>query len=345
MPKTMYPGRKIDQCNGYYETSLSFEAISTNQKILNMEKPPEQGTLYDDKIENMIDEYMSHKSYFKFKNKIIVAELNTIWYLVDGQHRIEMCKRLFQRDRTIDDKLVFCWYMCKDEETITHLFNSVNQDSTKNQMYVKQTDIAQVKCNEFVRLLCANKAFFAKKSQKTQKKKTIEEFRDDIINIGFMDNFNTGREVYDNLMIKNIEFCKAYDQGIEYNIDSFYECDKECVQERFIFPLKNTNFIKWLCYDEIRPSHQLKKSKKRITRKLKLSVWVKEFSDSECCVCPLVNCSRMLIKHQPDTWHAGHITSENNNGPTELDNLRPICPQCNNDMGDENWYDYEIVKT
>jgi 5-methylcytosine-specific restriction endonuclease McrA len=41
-----------------------------------------------------------------------------------------------------------------------------------------------------------------------------------------------------------------------------------------------------------------------------------------------------------NTWQAGHIISHNNGGLAEINNLHPICKQCNNAMNDENWDDY-----
>ena len=56
--------------------------------------------------------------------------------------------------------------------------------------------------------------------------------------------------------------------------------------------------------------------------------------------CPIPHCGIVLNKHETSTWHAGHIISESNGGKTDVNNLRPICKNCNLSMGKKNWTDY-----
>jgi len=50
---------------------------------------------------------------------------------------------------------------------------------------------------------------------------------------------------------------------------------------------------------------------------------------SKCYCCKLTDIIQM-------SFHCGHVISVKNGGPTEIDNLRPICQNCNSSMGTKN---------
>ena len=73
--------------------------------------------------------------------------------------------------------------------------------------------------------------------------------------------------------------------------------------------------------------------KKNIPKTLKKMVWDKyigpDIGKTKCMCC----------KHQEIRqieFHCGHIIAEVNGGNTSIDNLRPICAQCNLSMGKMN---------
>ena len=73
--------------------------------------------------------------------------------------------------------------------------------------------------------------------------------------------------------------------------------------------------------------------KKNIPKALKKMVWDKyigpDIGKAKCMCC----------KHQEIRqieFHCGHIIAEVNGGKTNIDNLRPICAQCNLSMGKMN---------
>ena len=77
--------------------------------------------------------------------------------------------------------------------------------------------------------------------------------------------------------------------------------------------------------------------KKNIPKKLKADLWNKYIGknkgESICIVCRNTNISMM-------DFHAAHIKSEANGGNVEIDNLLPICTQCNLSMAKQNMDDY-----
>ena len=84
-----------------------------------------------------------------------------------------------------------------------------------------------------------------------------------------------------------------------------------------------------------------KEKRKNISGTLKRDVWFKYIGNKgkSHCFCCKTN-EIFFCSGVNKTWQAGHIISHNNGGLAEINNLHPICKQCNNDMSDENWDDY-----
>ena len=109
MPRHQYIGTKTKDCENkenYYETIVSFDKIYNDKKMEQIRKPNYQGALLDEKVDKMAQEYRENPLLLRFKNRIIIGCLKTNWYIIDGQHRIEMARILF-KDYNIEDKLVF----------------------------------------------------------------------------------------------------------------------------------------------------------------------------------------------------------------------------------------------
>jgi hypothetical protein len=80
---------------------------------------------------------------------------------------------------------------------------------------------------------------------------------------------------------------------------------------------------------------QGKATKARISKQFKKELWTKYCGEKMVNDCW---CCKKAIDAL--TYHAGHILAEANGGPVTLDNLRPICTDCNVAMGTENMKDY-----
>jgi 5-methylcytosine-specific restriction endonuclease McrA len=84
---------------------------------------------------------------------------------------------------------------------------------------------------------------------------------------------------------------------------------------------------------KIKTNKLLSYKKKTIPKTLKRMVWDKyvgaDIGKTKCMCC----------KHEDIRqieFHCGHIIAEANGGQTNIDNLRPICAQCNLSMGKMN---------
>ena len=73
--------------------------------------------------------------------------------------------------------------------------------------------------------------------------------------------------------------------------------------------------------------------KANISKILKIAVW-ENYTNKYKIKCPIDICRNIITALNFD---CGHIMSERNGGKLELDNLRPICHQCNCSMGSKNW--------
>ena len=114
---------------------------------------------------------------------------------------------------------------------------------------------------------------------------------------------------------------------------------KSIINRKICFVSKKNNFIDFVKDNNIIPHHTWKRGKKRITKTLRRQVWYNEFNHQKTATCPIVHCNNTISQTQ---FEAGHVISEYNNGPTELSNLRPICHECNIQMGSKNWNEYDI---
>ena len=71
--------------------------------------------------------------------------------------------------------------------------------------------------------------------------------------------------------------------------------------------------------------------KKVISKKLREEVWLKHFGKTFSAKCPVQWCTREISVF---SFEAGHNIPESKGGKTTIDNLIPICGDCNRSMGD-----------
>ena len=75
----------------------------------------------------------------------------------------------------------------------------------------------------------------------------------------------------------------------------------------------------------------MRNKKKTISKKLKEEVWIKHFGEIFSAKCPISWCSHIITVF---CFDAGHNIPESKGGRTAIDNLIPICGECNRSMGD-----------
>jgi hypothetical protein len=102
---------------------------------------------------------------------------------------------------------------------------------------------------------------------------------------------------------------------------------KESASKEFAIPME---------IDE-EPKKKQSKKKEPIPAAIKTLVWNKyigeKVAEAKCMCCRVTTIS---MRHH----HTGHILSEKYGGGTTVDNLRPICANCNLSMGTSNMADF-----
>ena len=339
--------RYINKTSQYDETKVSFEEIATSPKTNKIQQSNSQRELDKEKVESMINEYLKYPNFLKYKNRIVISIFNDNWYLVDGQHRLEMA-RLCHLNYNIQDELVICWYYCNTEDEMRTLFNSLNQDSKGNQYYIDQTDIKQSIIDDFIKYLKRDYKDLFHRNNNSLNIYSIQKFRDKLIEIKYFDSFNNAIDCYENIKYKNDLFydLTGYDRELLHNeeLDGYYTEDIKRIKSKFILPCKNCNFLKWLISNDDNDAyHNRKKNKKSIPQNVRNKCWEKEFNNNNTGICPISRCNNILNKTGKGGFQAGHIISEKNGGKVEFMNLRPICGECNRNMAHYNWEDYDSL--
>ena len=78
-----------------------------------------------------------------------------------------------------------------------------------------------------------------------------------------------------------------------------------------------------------------KKSIPKSLKKMTWDKWVGKDVGTVKCLC----CNHQEIRQIE--FHCGHVVAEKNGGHTVVENLRPICAQCNLSMGTMNMNDFK----
>lgn len=350
-----------------FQSNLKFSDFINNPKLCEMLKGLGQGSLLEDKVTEMVEEYILHPEYFAHKRIITISIMNNNYYIVDGQHRIEMAKRLYSNnEQRKDDYFICIWHYVNNEEEMRNIFDSINIDSIKNEMYVSQDVFQKSRIDTFIKYFWDRNNGWRKNFAKTwsdepEKKKqtryTVEKVRDSLIENHFFNrechaekniynDFKSSETFIDYICRSNLEFYNilAHRYKDHETLDNlFYSEEKNNILESKVFMLCRNNFFEWLMNKQtIEPHHEVKTAKKKtIPISIRKNVWRAAYQDQEVCECPFFrSCRKILDYNKKNGWHCGHIISEENGGPTELGNLRPICQSCNSSMGTRNWNDY-----
>jgi hypothetical protein len=347
--------KEINAKDRFYNKNMTFKTIidlyyNTKQILL----PPIQGNLNEDTVDELVDEYLNDNNIFKCKNSICIGVLlidkNYDYYLVDGQHRVEMAKKIFDSN-DIDDIFSVNFYFCESKLQLKRLFNSLNKDSSK--LNIWSYEFADILEEAKIILNSDYKHLFTRTSGKDKKIYTVDEFIIKINDISnCLKNINSGKKLIKKIIKKNIKF-NTIVNSIGYKqllIDfdksqdkkDFYSDEKKILnlEPLYSFSLKNNNFFEWLTDKKnISPIHtNFKERREAHDKNLREKVWIHDFGKKTEAKCPIYKCKNIISK---TNYVIGHIISVKNKGETVLSNLRSICNGCNLRMGSMNWKDYE----
>jgi hypothetical protein len=313
--------------------------------------PSCQTDLDEDRVQSMINSYLKNPEYFIFKNKITIGifplenEKKELLFLIDGQHRIEMAKKLY-KDHDINDYFTLCYIKTYDYQEIIDIFAECNKDSYKNSISFDENILKQIK---YIQLKEFLKKKYSESFSKTKAKAniiySITEFIDILMNKIYPGDYHLLNidELVNHIETKNKKFNKIIDYPgyLEETPDYFYKDEINCISNGITFVLKNNNFIDYLKDQTIIPDHIFKNNKSKISPKLRIQVWNTKFNinDNNHQNCPVYKCAN-IINSDVNGFQCGFIVSKHNNGELLLDNLTPLCTHCYNKMGSKNWEEF-----
>lgn len=87
------------------------------------------------------------------------------------------------------------------------------------------------------------------------------------------------------------------------------------------------------------------RKRKSISASLRIKIWKNIFGDPPTfeTICPICDNNKMLMD-DGTSWEVSHIVSFANGGDEEIENLRPICKQCNRSMSNKHMKDFIIER-
>lgn len=161
---------------------------------------------------------------------------------------------------------------------------------------------------------------FNSRSNKSRHKKTCVQ-RKKILDSNEVKQLHKTIEEYKELVVSKDEMLKHKDTLIE----QLKEVNKQLRQQASSSsPSQSQN-------------NQYKK--KKISTSTRANCWRRYVQTTTGHGQTLCFCCKMNTI-DPYDWECGHIVAESQGGSNEIDNLRPICRHCNNDMGAENMREF-----
>ena len=331
---------------------LTFQEIAEilNSKTLHL--PEIQGDLNQDKVDEMINSYKNTHHFMASKaiisiTKICIADA-VEFGLIDGQHRSEMIKEMYEKDK-VSDKIIVSIINVESQEELNKLFLEINTDSSK--CIYKNLTIFDKQIYEDLKKQINNDTHLLplKKSNYASKVYTSTQFVSNLIDNKIIEKLrennlieNTANSFLKFLKLKERQFFNLYKYDSKVlDKKPFKKDELDQINLKSCIFIKNNNFLEWIFDDTIEPDHDFN-TRPDIKPKLRKEVWDEEYTKKvKSHVCPIIGCKNIMTEKDTDTWHCGHIKSFMNKGPTDLTNLKPLCPPCNKKMNYRDWEEWE----
>jgi hypothetical protein len=291
------------------------------------------------KVNAMQRDFFTNHDFFHLKNNIVFGVLpyneETI-YIIDGQHRFDMLKQLQSNLSSFitnqDFKFNVYFFNIINDEYQLSLFRELNHDSYKNQEFISLGATIGKRVYDVCEIMKQHYVFSPKRSFKENDKiYTLKEFMHKI-HPYLLTKHNA--EVADDIHAK----LKLFKEHVDWFTVKPEE--EEYYKRGSWLSLTRLNFVEFLLHDTV-PNVIPLPSKRMITAALRKKVWDKEFGTQMEGKCPIKNCTSMLFKEQDSAFHCGHIVPKCRGGEDIVENLRPICANCNARMGCKHWDEYE----
>jgi len=334
--KIQVDNKSILSCK--FSNLLNYSIIIPNiQRLLDTQK-------IIDIITYQLEYYKNNETYnFLGLINIHKCKENGNYYLTDGQHRWNALKQLYN-DYSHNPNIIIELIKVDTLYELENNYNIINKNTPLPEFpnFIDK-NIPEETCS-----------FFKKKypnfwSQSTRPKRpnlNMNQFQESLgyickkINISSIDELIELVSDKNDKLIKNQKY--LYEDIGNYTLTMINKCN----QYNFFLGLDvhSNNEYGYLWASQIITSktgeifkQDIKRRKKKIPHKLKKDSWYKYIGEDilkrNCIVCN-------INELRNDNFEAGHIISEYNGGVISIDNIIPICSQCNKSMSSRNVDDY-----
>jgi hypothetical protein len=299
--------------------------------------PGIQRDLMEDHVSDIItfqNEYKNKNGSYIFPNCLQFCKLNNDIYCIDGQHRYQAIKNLYNNN-------IFDWRIdieiteCQNELEMIEMFKIINLNKPIPEFLKTASEVTIDLINEIKNYIRKNYPSYVKPTAKPQRPNiNLDVFIDEMVkkyplthfkNIHdfeeWFENENTEQHKYLE-SISNLEAVKKVIQAIDVGT-------KTRSGKKFYLGCY------WLDTVQNRLGAQ--------TRHKCWRAWYSRIPESEKSpegdvLCP---CCEINPINQ-GCFETGHIVSFKNGGSDELTNLRPVCSTCNKSMGIMNMDEYKL---
>ena len=333
--------------SGIYNVFLSSDFLIRNIQLylpcMQRELDPEWIDTLRDKIHNT---YIS-TGYVDI-GTIHVAFYNNTFFLVDGQHRFVILNDLIKTKTKIPVHVKL--YEVSSEDELSNLFAKVN-GSKPSKIY--QSTQTQTIINTFRKYMTEEYGdYFSKSDQPKKPHINLQQLVDEIMKKDLLSklHINDPQTLID--AVEEINTFYRHTTFDTWNTWKVKETDvlqcyhKRSTKKLYLGVYRNFEWIDRLIMSKQHNKpysnmhHVPLKFRLPINKKKRRAVWDKRnltLNEGRCFVC------NESEEFDYDNFECGHIVAVYWGGDTSLDNLEPICKECNTKMGVQNLHEYKKI--
>ena len=337
-------GKNIHKGQDYCLKKLSFQDVKNHMDNGDWVSAECQRDIDFGKVEDIRDHYLKFEDpnyLLNNTNPIQLGEFDDKIYIIDGQHRINMISNIVNTHSLREHNVAVHLRIHKNKDEIYERFVQANINNSE--LPIPKEELANGDNARFyTKLKALLKKYYGKQFANTNKNGALLTL-DNFMNILHTNNFRSFARVADEykaldyLREKSDNFSTLVDYK-HYSSPQFnylYKAEHQCLSNGFTLSLKRNNARKWLFDSNIKARHNWRQAKKTISKSIKRRVW-NEYTDLQEDLCPL-SCPNHISKN---SFQAGHIIPEARGGLVTIENLIPICKECNTEMATKTLEEY-----
>ncbi len=328
---------KLESQNNFQEIRLT-----KNKKILyvplsyviqnfNPQRPIIQRCLMEDRVEklyNILSSVYDEYGIIQDLNNIHIAKYREKYMIIDGQHRY-FAYRKFAEEENIDFNILVTLYEDDDGEEYRRIFKELNDIyyTDKDDLILEEKD--EEKKEKLIKYFEENyDSFISKSTQPKFPNVNMDYLIKDLIST-YSDKISTQIIVeFEDLNNKIKEDMKSKNE-IKDKYDTIMKKKGE-----------HKLFYSYKIYKDKELSEKDKKKRRSISTNMRHQVWIRYFGkDSMNGNC--YSCNKNI--HLIENYECSHVVSQKHGGGENIENLRPCCKGCNNDMKDQNLYEFKKI--